>query len=151
MFRALWGDIQNGRLKRLPFLGWHLIISLLAALLAFGIGAAIGTAERMAGGEAVGHELALADSLGTTGLLAVAVIFALLLMAQLNLMAKRVRDMGLPVPWLLVLGWLLLSGLVSSGGGAALGGLLSLMVLLALLFVPTGAVGGGGNGASPSG
>ncbi|MCG6940717.1 MAG: hypothetical protein LJE69_05650 [Thiohalocapsa sp.] len=141
MFRALWGDIQNGRLERLPFLGWYLLVSLLALLLAFGIGAVIGAAERMAGGDPVAHQLSLADSLGTTGVLAVAVVFALLLMAQLNLMAKRARDMGLPVPWLLVLGWLLLSGLVSSGGGAALGGLLSLVVLLALLFVPTGAFG----------
>jgi len=146
MFRALWGDIQNGRLERLPFLGWHLLVSLLAALLAFGIGALIGAAERMAGGQAVEHELALADSLGTTGLLAVALIFALLLMAQLNLMAKRARDMGLPIPWLLVLGWLVLSGLVSSGGGAALGGLLSLIVMLALLFVPAGAFGRSVNG-----
>jgi uncharacterized membrane protein YhaH (DUF805 family) len=143
MFRVLWGDIQSGRLQRLGFLGANLLVSLMAALLAFGIGAAIGAAERMAGGEVLEHELALADSLGTTGVLVFAVLFALLLMAQLNLMAKRARDMGLPVPWLLVLGWLVLSGLVSSGGGAALGGLLSLIVLLALLLVPTGAFGGG--------
>jgi uncharacterized membrane protein YhaH (DUF805 family) len=149
MFNVLWGDIQAGRLQRLPFLGWHLLVTLIAALLAFGIGAAIGAAERMAGGEPLETEVALAESLGTIGMLTIAALFALLLLGQLNLMAKRVRDMGLPAAWLIVLGWLVLSGLLSSAGGAALGGLLSLLVLLALLFVPTGAFGEGGARAGP--
>jgi uncharacterized membrane protein YhaH (DUF805 family) len=67
-------------------------------------------------------------------------VFALLLLGQLNIMAKRLRDMGAPVPWLIVLVWLLLAGFLSSGG-VALGGLLGLGFLLALLFVPTGAFG----------
>jgi uncharacterized membrane protein YhaH (DUF805 family) len=101
----------------------------------------------MAGGESLKAQVALEDSLGPVGLIVVAALFALLLLAQLNIMAKRVRDMGLPAAWLFALGWLLLSGLVSSVGGPALGGLLSLLVLLALLFVPTGAFAKGGASA----
>jgi hypothetical protein len=54
--------------------------------------------------------------------------------------------MGLPMAWLLVLGWLLLAGLVSSAGGAVLSGLLSVIVFLGLLSVPTGALRGRGAG-----
>jgi uncharacterized membrane protein YhaH (DUF805 family) len=137
MFRALWGEIQTGRLRRLPFLGWYLVLVLLAAVLAFVLGALIGAAERMAGGEPLETQVALGESLGPMGILVVAALFALLLLGQLNIMAKRVRDMGLPMPWVLVLAWLLLSGLLSSVAGAFLSGLLSLMVLLALLLLPT--------------
>jgi uncharacterized membrane protein YhaH (DUF805 family) len=139
MFRALWGDIQHGRLQRLPFLGWYLVLVLLVVVLAFGLGAVIGAAERMAGGEPLETQVALGESLGPLGLLTVAAVFALLLLGQLNIMAKRVRDMGLPMAWIIVLAWLLLSGVLSSAGGALLGGLLSLAVLLALLLVPTAA------------
>jgi uncharacterized membrane protein YhaH (DUF805 family) len=146
MFKALWGNIQSGCLGRLPFLGWYLVIVLLAVVLSFVVGAVIGAAERMAGGEPLEARVALGASLGPGGLLVLSAVFALLLLAQLNIMAKRARDMGLPGPWLLVLGWLLLSGFLSSAGGVVLGGLLSLLVLLALLLVPTGALGGGGSG-----
>lgn len=148
MFKALWGDVQTGRLKRIPFLGWYLVILALALLLSFGLGAVIGAAERMAGGEPIETQVALEQSLGPVGLITVAAVFALLLLGQMNIMAKRVRDMGLPMAWLIVLAWLLVSGLVSSAGGAVLGGLLSFLVLLALLLVPTGALGKGGAGAA---
>lgn len=140
MLRALWGEIQHGRLQRLPFLGWYLVLVLLAAVLAFALGAIIGAAERMSGGEPLETQVALGESLGPMGVLVVAALFALLLLGQLNIMAKRVRDMGLPMPWILVLAWLLLSGMLSSVAGAFLSGLLSLMVLLALLLMPTGAL-----------
>ncbi|MGD8276151.1 MAG: DUF805 domain-containing protein [Thiohalocapsa sp.] len=146
MFKALWGDIQTGRLKRLPFLGWYLVILALAMVLSFALGAVIGAAERMAGGEPIETQVALGESLGPVGLIAVAAVFALLLLGQMNIMAKRLRDMGLPMAWLLVLGWLLLAGLVSSAGGAVLSGLLSVIVLLGLLSVPTGALRGRGAG-----
>jgi len=149
MFRALWGDIQAGRLKRLPFLGWLLVVSVLAVMVVLAVSFGIAAVEHMTGGEPVHPQLALDQSLGPVGFMLLSVILALLLMGQLNLMAKRVRDMGLPVPWLLVLGWLVLSGLISSGG-PVLGGLSSLLVLLALLLVPTGAFGGGGAGTTPS-
>ncbi|WP_295884240.1 DUF805 domain-containing protein [uncultured Thiohalocapsa sp.] len=148
MFKALWGDVQTGRLKRIPFLGWYLVVLALALVLSFGLGAFIGAAERMAGGEPIETQVALEQSLGPVGLITVAAVFALLLLGQMNIMAKRVRDMGLPMAWLIVLAWLLVSGLVSSVGGPVLGGLLSLLVLLALLLVPTGALGKGGAGAA---
>jgi uncharacterized membrane protein YhaH (DUF805 family) len=139
MFNALWGDILRGRLQQLPFLGWYLVLGLIAVVLAFGIGAGIGAAGRMAGGEPLSDELALAESLGETGVLAVAVLFALLLLGQLNIMAKRLRDMGLTSAWLIVLGWLVLAGLLAPAGGGLLSGLLSLVMLAVLLLVPSDA------------
>jgi uncharacterized membrane protein YhaH (DUF805 family) len=149
MFRALWGDILQGRLRRLPFLVWLLVVWASAAVVVFVVGAGIAAVEQMAGGQSLHRQLALDESLGPVGFGVLSLIVALLMMGMLNLMAKRARDMGLPAPWLLVLGWLLVSGLLSSGGGALLGGLLSLIVLLALSFVPTGAFGAGGAGPTP--
>jgi uncharacterized membrane protein YhaH (DUF805 family) len=138
MFNILWGDIQRGRLSRLQFLGALVLVSVLAGLLAFGVGAAIGAAERMAGGESLKTEVALSTSLGEVGVLALSALFALLLLAQLNILAKRLRDIGLPTPWLLVLGWLLLAGLLSPAAGGALVGLLTLLLLALLLVLPGG-------------
>ncbi len=148
MLLNLWGEILDGRLSRLQFLVSYLLIAAIAILLAFGLGAVIGAAERMGASESLTNQVSLADSLGPVGLTIVAAMFALLLLGQLNIMAKRLRDMGAPAPWLIVLAWMLLAGFLSSGGGVALGGLLGLGFLLALLFVPTGAFGSGGAGAS---
>jgi uncharacterized membrane protein YhaH (DUF805 family) len=143
MFNALWGDILRGRLKRLPFLGWYLVLGLFAAVLAFGVGAGIGAAGRMAGGEPLSDEVALVDSLGEIGVLALSALFALLLLGQLNIMAKRLRDTGLPASWLIVLGWLVLSGVLAPVAGGLLSALLGLVVFAVLLLVPSDALGGG--------
>ncbi|WP_058557426.1 DUF805 domain-containing protein [Thiohalocapsa sp. ML1] len=139
MFNALWGDILRGRLQQLPFLGWYLVLVLIAMVLAFGIGAGIGAAGRMAGGEPLSDELAPVGSLGEIGVLAVSALFALLLLGQLNIMAKRLRDTGLSSAWLIVLGWLVLAGLLAPAGGGLLSGLLSLVMLAVLLLVPSDA------------
>jgi uncharacterized membrane protein YhaH (DUF805 family) len=137
MFRALWGEIQTGCLKRLPFLAWLLAVSLAAAFIVFSVSVGIAALEKMAGVEPVAQQLALDQRLGPVGFMMLVLVVALLMMGMLNVMAKRARDVGLPAPWLLVLGWLLLSGLLSSAGGVILSGLLSLIVLLVLLLMPT--------------
>ena len=146
MFNALWGELLHGRLQRLPFLGWYVVLALFAMVLAFGIGAGIGAAGRMAGGESLTDEISLVESVGEVGVLAISALFALLLLGQLNIMAKRLRDTGLPVPWLVVLGWLVLSGLLAPVGGGLLSALLGLAVFAVLLFVPSDAF---GRGAAP--
>jgi uncharacterized membrane protein YhaH (DUF805 family) len=143
MFNALWGDILRGRLQRLPFLVWYLVVGVIAVVLALAIGAGVRAAGDMAGGEPLTNEVALVESLGEIGVLAVSALFALLLLAQLNIMAKRLRDMGLSAAWLIVLGWLVLSGLLAPAGGGLLSGLLSVALLAALLLVPSNALGGG--------
>jgi uncharacterized membrane protein YhaH (DUF805 family) len=148
MLETLWGKVLTGRLKRRQFLVAYLLVALIAAVLAFVVGAFVGAAERMAGGDPLQTEVSLAGSLGTFGVLILALLFALLLLGQLNIMAKRLRDMGAPAAWVIVLVWLLTAGLLSSAGGSVLGGLLGLGFLLALLFVPSNQFGARNAGAS---
>ncbi|MGB5830913.1 MAG: DUF805 domain-containing protein [Thiohalocapsa sp.] len=150
MFKNLWGDLTEGRLRRLPFLGWYLVVALLAVVAALGVGASMGAAERMGGGEIADTQQFLTEQLGIVGVVMVALLFGLLLFAQLNISTKRIRDMGLPSPWLILFGLLLLGALFSGMLGQSGGGLFNLLVLLALLLIPTASFGAGG-GSGPLG
>jgi uncharacterized membrane protein YhaH (DUF805 family) len=142
MFSVYWGDSDLGRLTRRAFLGWFLLLTLIQAVVAFGLGVAITTAERMLDIELLEAQLPLRDSLGLMGILFVSAIFLLLLLGQLNIMVKRVRDMGLPNPWLIMLAWLPLAWILNfSGAEVALGGVFSLALFVVLLLVPSGASG----------
>ena len=51
MLKTLFGDIHSGKLERLPYLGYSLLISFLAVLFFLLIAAAIGVGEQMIGGD----------------------------------------------------------------------------------------------------
>lgn len=141
MFQTLFGDVQNGRLKRLPFVGWYLVVLLLALVAAFLIGIAIAATAQVAGGGMADMETAkamLVERFGPVGIVVTVAVFAVLWLADLNLMAKRFRDMGLPGWWTL-LGVLLASGLLAQLG-QGLATTFSLLVLIVLVSVPTGAL-----------
>ena len=141
MLTTIFGDIQSGRLQRLPYLGYYLAIVLLILLAGVGIGASIGLAERTVGGDLAEAQQLIAEKFGLIGLVLIVVVFAVLLFAQLNIAAKRVRDIGLAAPWLVLLGVFILVGAVSRLVGPELAGILNLVVFLALLLIPTGALG----------
>ena len=149
MLKTILGDIQSGRLQRLPYLGYYLTIVLLILLAGLGIGVSAGVAERMVGGDLADAQQLIAEKLGVIGLLLILALFAVLLFAQLNIAVKRVRDIGLAAPWLLLLGVLILVGAVSRLVGPELAGILNLVVFLALLLTPSGTLskGSGSTGA----
>lgn len=147
MIRTLLGDTRSGRLQRLPYLGYYALIVLLFLALAIGIGVAIGAAEVMADGDLADAPLMVGERLGVVGMILVVAVFALLVFAQLNIAAKRVRDIGVPAPWLVLLGVLILVNLISQWLGPQLAGALNLFVFLALLLVPSSAWAQGGGGS----
>jgi uncharacterized membrane protein YhaH (DUF805 family) len=148
MIRTLLGDTRSGRLQRLPYLGYYALIVLLFLVVAIGIGLAIGATERMIGGELVDAQRMIGERLGVFGMILIVAVFALLLFAQLNIAAKRVRDIGVPAPWLVLLGVLIVVNLISQWLGPQLAGALNLFVFLALLLVPSNAWAQGGGGSS---
>ena len=107
MFRTYFGDLRTGRLTRLPFLGYLLLLSVLFTL--FGMGIAFG-------------------------------------LAKWNLIAKRIRDMGLPGWWVLLIIVLADAALawVMSASGEPLSrtypihAMISGLVTFGLLFIPSG-------------
>lgn len=147
MLEAIFGGVQTGRLARLPYLGYYALVVLLFLAVGVGVGVSLGGAERMVGGDVIEAQAAIAERIGVVGMVLVIAVFALLLFAQLNLAAKRVRDMGIGAAWVALLAALLLITLASSLAGQQAAGLINLLFFLILVLVPTNAFArGGGDG-----
>ena len=89
MWNIYFGDWSNGRLKRLPYLGYDVLLMVLAFAIVMGV--------IMLGGGFEG--IMNPDLLAGMGVVVVIfffLFFIALLVANLNIMAKRLRDMGLP-------------------------------------------------------
>jgi len=136
MFKIFFGEFQTGRLGRLPYLGYYLLLALLMALIGIGIGASLGITERVVGGNVPDAETLIADKLGVVGFLFIAALFAAFLLAESNIAAKRLRDMGLPGWWAL-LGGLIISALVAQFAGTQVDGVVNLLMFFALVLIPT--------------
>jgi uncharacterized membrane protein YhaH (DUF805 family) len=144
MLATLLGQTRSGRLQRLPYLGYYALIVLLLVAAGVGVFLVIGATERLAGGEVAAAQQMIVGKFGVAGMIAIIAVFALLLLAQLNIAAKRARDIGVPAPWLVLLGVLILVSLLSQWFGPQLAGVLNLLVFLALVLVPSNALGQGG-------
>jgi uncharacterized membrane protein YhaH (DUF805 family) len=141
MFRTLFGEIQDGRLQRLQYLGWYIVLAVLMLLVGLGIGAGIGIAERMVGGSLAEAQALITERFGAVGLIGIVVVCGVLLFAYTNIAAKRVRDMGLP-GWWVILAAVIVGALISAFAGQQVSGLWTLATTLALLLIPSSAFGG---------
>lgn len=136
MFNDYFGGLSNGRLASIPFLlRWLILLALFIGVFV-GLGAAIGLTERIVGGDLAALQRDLAASLG--GPLAIVLLVALLVFvfANLNITAKRARDIGLP-GWLTAIVIAMLSGGISQATGQPETGGLGFLLLLILTFLPT--------------
>ncbi len=146
MFRAFLGGLTTGRLARLPFLGFWLLLWILFMLYGLGIAFGMGLAEPLIFDDLATAQSYLLGQVAPALLVSFRLFCLLFVCAQFNLVAKRIRDMGLP-------GWsvLLLIALLSAGLGYALPPSLELMrlenqvngtfngiLVLALLLIPSG-------------
>ena len=140
VLRAFFGGLRQGRLARLPFLGFWVLLWLLLALYGTGIAFGIGVAEPLIfDGPGAARDWLLGH-FGPPVLVLLGLCGLLFVLAQLNLLAKRIRDMGLP-------GWsvLLVIALLAAAlrytlppGGAPLDPETHGLLLLALLLIPSG-------------
>ncbi|WP_210394686.1 DUF805 domain-containing protein [Motiliproteus sediminis] len=139
MLTLYFGEIKTGRLTRLRYLGYSLLLLIIILLLTLLLGLVLGAVEQLVGGDIVTTQQRLADLFGLPALLVITLTGAAATFAGLNLMAKRARDIGLP-------GWisvailyaleLMLSFAASANAGLAVHGL----ALLALLVAPSNLV-----------
>jgi uncharacterized membrane protein YhaH (DUF805 family) len=136
MFKDYCSEGSNGRLTSIPFLiRWLALLAIFFVLL-IGLGAAIGLTERIVGGDLEALRQRLTSNLGGPVAILLLIAFLVFAFANLNIIAKRARDVGLP-------GWLtaIVIGALSGGatqvtGQAATGGL-GVVLLLILAFLPT--------------
>ena len=144
MFKVLFGDISNGRLQRLAFLGYIVLLTLLFMAAMFGVVFAFGTGESIIGGDLQQAQDMLRETLGIPFIIIFMAMMMLLFFAQMNLAAKRIRDIGLPGWWVVLL-LLLLGGVTSAMMTKEQGGGLHFLVFLLLVLIPSGSFGKSAN------
>lgn len=137
IFRTLFGDITSGTVHRVRFF-WSILSLVLVALAGvIAVGTLFGLDVDMTGLTAVERQAAVTEALGLIGLVLLVGVGVVVLFAQLNLMAKRVRDTGLP-GWTVLAAVILLTAAVSGFVSQNVAGLVNLAFWLALLFTPPG-------------
>ncbi|SFV90036.1 hypothetical protein MNB_SV-4-1216 [hydrothermal vent metagenome] len=105
MWQVYFGQWQSGRLKRLPYLGYDVLLMVLGFVIVMGMFLlAGGSMEGMLGMDPT----AFLESMGLFVIFGIFIVFIALGVANLNIMAKRFRDMGLPA-WGMVAGTILVS------------------------------------------
>lgn len=141
MFKTLFGDVRKGRVGRLAFLGWSALLTAISVAIVLGIGFGAGIAENLFAADAAEAQAQIAERLGLPALLLFAIAFGAIFFADLNLTAKRFRDIGLP-GWWLVLAVVLLSMAIATTALPEAASGLHLLVFVVLCLVPTGALAG---------
>ncbi len=146
MLNTYFGDVTSGRLLRLPFVGYLILLQVIMIALGLGVAASLGVAENLVGGDLQEAQTMLREKFGIPVMIGFAIFFALFIFADLNLKAKRIRDIGLPGWWTL-LAALVISIVIGMIVNIALGsnletskqvsGIISAIAFLALLFIPS--------------
>ena len=96
-----------------PYLGYYVLLMVIVFVIIFGGIFALGASEVVFSGNLVDTQAMLLDKLGILAMVGILVILFLAFIAQVNILAKRIRDMGLPVLWT-ILGIVLLSMLLNT-------------------------------------
>lgn len=133
MFRALFKDVTNGRMARLSYLGYSILLLLLLMAYLLIVVLAIGAGEHIIGGDLQQAQDQLRGMFTMPFLIVTGIVMALLMFAGLNIMAKRIRDIGLPGWWIvlaLILLGMLLSYFVSQQAGSGMHTLIWILLVL---------------------
>ena len=138
MIKALLGNVKTGRLMRLQYLGYSLLVYLLMLGFVFVVILAIGAGEHIIGGDLQHAQDKLREMFTLPAMIVFAVIMPLLLFMVANIMAKRIRDIGLP-GWWSVLAIIVITGIVSYMVSNEVSNGLSTLIWVVLLLVPSNA------------
>ena len=138
LFRTYFGDVTGGTLARLQYLSYSLIVGVLFIVIGLGIGILLGVSEHLVGGNIQEAQAVLRERFSTLFGIALVIISAFFGYALLNIMAKRIRHMGLPA-WPVVVVVIVASGMAAQFAGDNVQQGFSTAVLLALLLIPGGA------------
>ncbi len=122
-------------MRRMAFLGYWVLLTAVMVGFGFAIVLAIGAGETLIGGDLTQAQDKLRAWFTLPTIVVVGVISMAALFGHLNIVAKRIRDIGLP-GWWLVLGLAIFGGILSTQFSEQAGSALSLIVWLALLVIP---------------
>ena len=99
MLKIYFGEWSTGKLQRLPYLGYHILLVVMIIAIIFAGIFAVGAMENLMGGNIAETQKILMDKFGITAILSIAALMLIALFGQVNILGKRIRDMGLPVLW----------------------------------------------------
>lgn len=136
MVKVFLGNIINGRLKRLQYFGYSLLLGVLVVGFGLIIGLAIGAGEHIVGGNLQQAQALLREWLTLPFLIVFGLASVLCLFGGINIMAKRIRDIGLPGWWTTLI-ILVLEVSASFAFSEQHSGGLHSIIWIALLLVPT--------------
>ncbi|PHS39423.1 MAG: hypothetical protein COB07_06625 [Sulfurovum sp.] len=108
MLKTYFGEWGYGKLQRLPYLGYHILLMVLVVAVIFGGIFAMGATENLMSGDLEATQKLLADKFGIIAIIFIAALVFITVLGQVNILGKRIRDMGLPVVWT-ILGIIVLS------------------------------------------
>lgn len=135
MFRVFFGDIAKGRLLRLPYLGYAILLPLLVLLLFFGFAVLLGLTDKIMGGDVQAMQDIIASQVSVLAFFFLIPLMCMVVFAHFNIMAKRIRDMGLP-GWWGILGITIFEIFMSIFVNEEIGGYLNFIVWLCLVLIP---------------
>ena len=102
MLKVYFGEWGNGRLQRLAYLGYYLLLIVIATAIIFGAVFAIGATTKFMGGDVVATQAMLMEHFGIFAIVGIVILMIAIVLGQINIMAKRIRDMGLPAVWTII-------------------------------------------------
>ena len=108
MLKTYFSDWGYGKLQRLPYLGYYVLLMVLMMAILFGGIMLVGATENIIGGNLEATQQMLTVKFGIVSLIAFSSLIFIMILAQVNILGKRIRDMGLPVLWT-ILGIVLIS------------------------------------------
>ena len=108
MLKTYFGEWGTGKLQRLPYFGYHILLIVLIMVIILGSITAVGAIENFIGGNLAETQKMLMDKFGFVAIAGIMVLIFAAMLGQLNILGKRIRDMGLPV-WGTILGIMFIS------------------------------------------
>jgi uncharacterized membrane protein YhaH (DUF805 family) len=139
LVKDYWGSFSSGRLGRKRFIGLWVLLIVTVILLGLVVGVGIGIAENLVGGNLTEAQDTLRQRFSVPAVIGIALAGLLFLVAKLNIIAKRARDIGLP-GWITTIVIAGLVGVVSQGSEPTMGGGLGMLILIVLALIPTNAL-----------
>lgn len=135
MFSVLFKEIKAGELRRMAFFGYGFFLMLTPLIFMLVIVLSIGAGEHLIGGDLAQVQEKLSGWFGGPATIIIIAFMVAALFAQFNIMAKRIRHMGLS-GWWGVLGIIVVNLVVTGIAGEDVGNIVGLGFALALLFIP---------------
>ncbi len=140
MIQALFKQVNDGKLRRMEFFGYWMLLVVLMMGFIFAVVAAIGIGEQLLGGDLSQAQDVLRTRFGLPFMLIFAVFMGVICFGSLNIAAKRFRHIGLP-GWGAVLVVLILNVVAGRLIDEQAASLVGTIAGLVLLFAPGGLVG----------